>query len=93
MFSKCFHFVILTVIFMLLQSRPTFSVVYNMHLCFVVFKHVAMSIINEYNEYSLIISGNEYKHKQDSPRSVVAGTMKMENFKYKYITEEERVCF
>ena len=25
--------------------------------------------------------------------AVVAGTMKMENFKYKYITEEERVCF
>ena len=52
-----------------------------------------MSIINEYNEYSLIISGNEYKHKQDAPRSVVAGTMKMDNFKYKYSTKEERVCF
>jgi hypothetical protein len=32
-------------------------------------------------------------NQNNAPRSVVAGTMEMDNFKNKYITEEERVCF
>jgi hypothetical protein len=57
LFSRRFHFVILTVIFLLLQG--TFSVVYNMHLYFMRFQtrsHFRDEPIN------LIISGNDYKY-------------------------------
>jgi hypothetical protein len=57
MFSKCFRFVILTVISLLLQG--TFSVVYNMHLRFIFFQTRS----HFRAESNLIISGNDYKSK------------------------------
>ena len=63
MFSKRFNFVILTVIFLLLQG--TFSVVYNAHSYFNCFQ-----TRSHFRDESNLISGNDYKHKQDAPRSV-----------------------
>ena len=57
MFSKCFYFVILTVIFLLLQG--TFSVVYNTYLHFMCFQTRS----HFRAEYNLIISDNDYKSK------------------------------
>ena len=57
MFTKCFHYVILTVISLLLQG--TFSVVYNMHLYFMRFQTRS----HFRAEYNLITTGNYYKSK------------------------------
>ena len=82
MFSKCFHFVILTVIFLLLQG--TFLSFITCIYISCALKHaVGTSVMN------ITSNGNYYKSKQDTTRSVVARTMERCNFKYKYTTKEE----